>query len=688
MNLDVRTIYMAMGAACFIAAIAIFAFHAGRFQRDGALSWTVGWVLQGAFWALIGLRGIIWNFISVVIASTFLAASFSLLYAAVREFQGRTSNRKILLLPPVVTFVFFWYFSVSMDNIFYRVIFISLLSILQITAIAWALFRDASIQEKRSCRITGIAFLFMGGMWITRLLEGFTLPYGHLSVLEATTFRNASVLVGLGAVILSCIGFMLMRHERAEQMLREGEEQLRQAEEASRLLIKYAPSMIYEVDFRRPAFKSVNDAMCQFLGYTREELLATNPFDLLDDEGKALFQERIRRKLAGEPISDSVEYKSKTKDGRDVHGVLNMTFTYKDGNPEGAVVVAHDITERKQAEVALQEKEVRLAREKAFSDNLINSLPGIFYLFDENGGFLRWNKNQEKVTGYSSQELANMSMMDFIEGDEKELVRRRMKELFENGVGEVEANLVSKDGTKTPYFFTGVRIILEGKMCLLGFAFDVSERKRVEESLRESEERFRSVLDNSLDVIYRLNLHTGKFEYMSPSAAEATGFSKDEVNRMDRKAVGLLVHPDEVEKVLLEYKRIDEKGRGEVVYRQRKKNGEYRWLSDYISITKNKTGMPLYRDGVVRDITERKQAEEELKQNQRLLRDIIDSSPSAIFLKDRDGKFITINKQLEKMLGMTRNELKGKTDYDIASKDVADYWWSHDQQVVKTGLPL
>ncbi|HMK77951.1 MAG TPA: hypothetical protein VK568_17465, partial [Thermodesulfobacteriota bacterium] len=122
MNLDVRTMYMAMAAACFIVAIAIFAFHAGRFRRDGAFSWTLGWVLQSAFWTLVGLRGIIWNFISVVVASTLLTASFSLLYAAVREFQGRTYNRKILLLPPGATFVFFWYFSVYVDNIFYRVI--------------------------------------------------------------------------------------------------------------------------------------------------------------------------------------------------------------------------------------------------------------------------------------------------------------------------------------------------------------------------------------------------------------------------------------------------------------------------------------------------------------------------------------------------------------------------------------
>jgi PAS domain S-box-containing protein len=151
-----------------------------------------------------------------------------------------------------------------------------------------------------------------------------------------------------------------MVHDITER--KRTEEELRQAEEKSRLLIKYAPSMFYEIDFHRLAFKSVNDLMCQFLGYTREELLVMSPFDLLDEEGKALFRERIRRKLAGEDINDSVEYKSRTKDGREVYGVLNITFTYKDGKPEGAVVVAHDITERKRAEQALKQRSSELQK--------------------------------------------------------------------------------------------------------------------------------------------------------------------------------------------------------------------------------------------------------------------------------------------------------------------------------------
>jgi PAS domain S-box-containing protein len=179
---------------------------------------------------------------------------------------------------------------------------------------------------------------------------------------------------------------------------KRAEEQLRQAEKKSRLLIKHAPGMVYEIDFHRPAFKSVNDAVCDFLGYTREELLAMNPFDLLDDAGKALFRDRIRRKLAGETVPDSVEYKSKTKDGREVYGVLNMTFTYKDGNPEGAVVVAHDITDRKRAEEALRESEDR-------SRSVIEKTTAIILRIDPAGIITFANRRALDFFGYSAEEL-------------------------------------------------------------------------------------------------------------------------------------------------------------------------------------------------------------------------------------------------------------------------------------------
>ena len=131
------------------------------------------------------------------------------------------------------------------------------------------------------------------------------------------------------------------------------EKALQQSEERYRLLIKNAPSMIYEVDFQGHRFKSVNDAMCKTLGYTREELLGMDPSDLLEGTSKTAFMERIRKTQNGEPIKDFIEYRVKTKDGRELSGALRTTIIFKNGQPESALVVAHDFTERKQMEMKL-----------------------------------------------------------------------------------------------------------------------------------------------------------------------------------------------------------------------------------------------------------------------------------------------------------------------------------------------
>jgi PAS domain S-box-containing protein len=135
--------------------------------------------------------------------------------------------------------------------------------------------------------------------------------------------------------------------------LERAELALQQSEENYRLLIKNAPSIIYELDFRGNRFKSVNDEMCRTLGYTREELMGMNPGDLLVGTSKTAFRERIKKTLEGEPIRDFIEYRVKTKDGRELNGVLRTTIIFRDGQPESALVVAHDFTERKQMEMKL-----------------------------------------------------------------------------------------------------------------------------------------------------------------------------------------------------------------------------------------------------------------------------------------------------------------------------------------------
>src|SRR6478609_4980236 len=128
--------------------------------------------------------------------------------------------------------------------------------------------------------------------------------------------------------------------------------------------------------------------------------------------------------------------------------------------------------------------------EQRFADELVEAMPGIFYLYDEHGRFLRWNQNFELVTGYSSKEVALMHPLDFFGPDEKQLLTARIGEVFKQGEATVEAALISKRGTATPYFFTGKRVEIEGVPCLAVVGVDITERKHAEDALRKTEERY------------------------------------------------------------------------------------------------------------------------------------------------------------------------------------------------------
>jgi PAS domain S-box-containing protein len=157
-------------------------------------------------------------------------------------------------------------------------------------------------------------------------------------------------------IFLTGIAQDITERKRAEETLRESEEKYKK-------LVKYAPAAIYEMNLQGTKFLSVNEVMCDILMYSREELLSTSPMDLLDQESKSLFLERIRKKLAGENLSETVEYRIRRKDGEWIYTDVKVgavTFTGED--PARVVVIGHDITERKRNEEKIQAANKELIR--------------------------------------------------------------------------------------------------------------------------------------------------------------------------------------------------------------------------------------------------------------------------------------------------------------------------------------
>ncbi len=175
---------------------------------------------------------------------------------------------------------------------------------------------------------------------------------------------------------------------------------------------------------------------------------------------------------------------SQASNGR-CYEIYDYPFTDIDGSML-VLVMGIDITERKQAEFereellkTLESKNKELNQEKLFSEDIINSLPGIFYMFDEKR-LVQWNRLFETVTGYPPRELSRMSGPDFFEGDDKVLIAERMQKVFVDGQSDAEAELVTKSGNRIPHYFTGRLCRIANTNYLVGLGIDITARKIAE----------------------------------------------------------------------------------------------------------------------------------------------------------------------------------------------------------------
>ena len=150
---------------------------------------------------------------------------------------------------------------------------------------------------------------------------------------------------------------------------KEMEKTLKKSEEEYRHLVNHAPTSIYEIDLKGPRFKNVNEALCNLLSYSKRELLAMNPLDILDEESRENFEDKIKKGLNNE-IEEDIEYKVIDRYGRVKWVLINIKPIYKNDVLDGVLIVGHDITERTRAENLKQDL---LDKEQQLTEKLQDS---------------------------------------------------------------------------------------------------------------------------------------------------------------------------------------------------------------------------------------------------------------------------------------------------------------------------
>lgn len=328
----------------------------------------------------------------------------------------------------------------------------------------------------------------------------------------------------------------------SEEMLRINAKNKSEASDALKMVdsrLKHATSAanvgIWEVDYIRN--KVIWDE-------TTYKLYGLNSDDRIDEieawkryvaqEDQIIAETAIADAIAGKRDFD-VEIKVIWRD-KSVHFLRTKGIIQKDesGKIVNILGTNWDITEKRKAQENIK-------REKELADSVINSLPVIFFLFNKEGKFLRWNKNLLQVSGYSEVEMETINPLDFFPEDEKEKMQNEIKMVLTYGQSDSEANILTKSKKKIPYYFNSIIINYEGQECVIGTGTNITDRKRMEENLKAKNkdlEEFAHIVSHNLRApiakIQGLTSLVNEEESASKENMELLDYIKDEVMNLDK----------------------------------------------------------------------------------------------------------------------------------------------------------
>jgi PAS domain S-box-containing protein len=336
-------------------------------------------------------------------------------------------------------------------------------------------------------------------------------------------------------------------------------------------------------------------------------------------------------------------------------------------------------------------KKTQQESEETFRALAENANDGIFVTIGE-GLQAYANKRASEITGYSVAELIKTTIKDLVHPDElKKIMERYRKRLAGEPIPiQYETIIIRKDGKSIPIELTASKTVWQGQPADLVIIRDISGRKKVEEALRENEERLRMVLESSVDNLYRRNLKTNTYEYMSPAVERISGYSPEEILSMPLESVVSMIHPDDVDTVkrVIRETMTSDKSAYLLEYRFRHKDGQYRWLSDLFTVVRDEQGCPLYFVGSVRDITERKQAEKELHESEERYRAVIESQIDLISRYLPDTTLTFVNDAYCQFYGKTREELIGHSYLPMVAPEFHELVKKETENLAKAPRPL
>ena len=448
---------------------------------------------------------------------------------------------------------------------------------------------------------------------------------------------------------------------------KQAEGQLKHSEERLKILFEYAPGGYYLNDLKG-TFIDGNRVAERITGYKREELIGKSFLKL-----KLLFPKQILKAAAvlaknmqGKPTGPD-EFTLNRKDGTQV-AVEITTFPVKIKGQTLVLGIARDISEHKLAEEALKESEEKYR-------TILDSIEEVYFEVDIDGNFTFFNDSLSKILGYSKDELAGMNNRDYMPPESSKKIYNLFNQIYKTGnpIKEVDYEIIRKDGSRGFHELSASLMRDEAghPIGFRGIAHDVTEVKLAEEALKESEEKYRTILENIEDGYYEVDI-AGNLTFFNDSLCKITGSSKDELMGMNNREY---MDEENAKKVYQIFNKVYNTGKPtkgfeyEIILR---KDGSKRHVESSLSLIKDSEGNRVGFRGIIRDITDRKHMEAELIQTKDFLQNIFNSSIDGITTTDLQGNVIYTSPRTRDILGYRKEKIIGKKVHSFYGNEKED----------------
>jgi diguanylate cyclase (GGDEF)-like protein/PAS domain S-box-containing protein len=614
-TIEMRIIFAQQVSSIFLCLIVVFfLWRQNRKRFPEILLWLADYILQFLAVVLITFRGVLPDFLTIVVAQCFIVGGTIILYEGLCRHVGKqchqTHNYAMLA---IFTFVHI-YLTYVYPHIGLRTVNFATALFYICAQGAWLMLHGADPPLRRATAPTGIVFATFCIVNAIQAIANLTMaPSGNVFV-SGSVGVIAVLIYETLFVALTFTLFLLVSRRLAMELENEllqhkqTEEALFQSQEKFAKAFQTSPYAIAITRLQDGKFIDVNDAFVAITGYSKEEVLAETSIGLNLWENEKDREEMVSILRQGLPVVGK-EYKFRKKNGETLTSLFSAQIVRISEDP-CLLSSIEDITERKKAEEAIK-------RSENFLNALLDALPLPVFYKDDQRRYLGCNKAFEEFFGSKKEQMMGKTVFDMnppelariYDAKDKELLESKQKQHYESQVqnkrGEIREVLFNKA------IFTDKGGKVKG---LIGTILDITDRKKAEETLRESEERYRFIAEHTADHIWIMDMEM-HFTYSNTSVIGILGYT---VSEFLAKDISEIFTPASlaVAKKILQEELAQENNPKSDPNRSRtlesehyRKDGKTVWLESSLTFIRDASLKPVGIMGISRDVSERKFAE-------------------------------------------------------------------------------